>query len=101
MRLFTEQDEWNPLHHNLGLLTVIDLPQGESVITSEWIEQRIDTYENSDDVFQNAFLEGVVFTETSKGSSLSRDAETYLRGRGMQWFYFEFVKTPKSFPSGK
>ncbi|KAL8747066.1 MAG: hypothetical protein Q9190_001005 [Brigantiaea leucoxantha] len=95
-----QQDESNPLQHNPGLLTVIDLPPGESVITCEFIERRIDAYESSDDVFQNAFLQGVVFMESSKGSSLSHGAEAYLQGRGMQWYYFESVKRLKSFPPG-
>ena len=101
MRLLIEQDESNPLQHNPGLLTVIDLPPGESVITCEFIERRIDAYKSSDDVFQNAFLQGVVFMESSKGSSLSHGAEAYLQGRGMQWHYFESVKRLKSFPPGE
>ncbi|KAL9613025.1 MAG: hypothetical protein Q9167_002415 [Letrouitia subvulpina] len=95
------QGESYPLHHIPGLFTVINLPRGESVITSEWIEQCIDAYESSDDVFQNAFLQRVIFMETLIGCSLSQDAEAYLRGRGMQWYHFELVTRLKSLPSGE
>ncbi|KAL8716106.1 MAG: hypothetical protein Q9220_000011 [cf. Caloplaca sp. 1 TL-2023] len=70
------------------LATVIDVDDCGSGITAEWIQNCVHDYQETDDVFQLPFLQGVIFCSVRHAYPLSPDAHTFLTGLGMQWHKF-------------
>ena len=56
-------------------------------VTETWLRQTIENYRSKDDVFRNDFLEGVVFSGVTSGSSLeiSPAANELLESLGTGW----------------
>ena len=80
-----------PFGSNAGptLTTVFDVIDSQGVsITEGWIQQCIDHYQSTDDVFQIAFLQGVIFQAMEeKVIEVTESAQAFLAGKGMQWFH--------------
>ena len=71
------------------LATVIDIGECYPCITAEGIQSCIERYSKVDDVFQEKFLEAILFRSSSQGLCfLSVDAQTYLEGLGTRWHHF-------------
>ena len=71
------------------LATVIDISECHPCITAEWIQSCIARYISVDDVFQDKFLEVILFRGGGQGRySLSGDAQTHLEGIGTRWYRF-------------
>ncbi|KAL9039877.1 MAG: hypothetical protein Q9214_004700 [Letrouitia sp. 1 TL-2023] len=66
--------------------TVIRL-EGQVKITKEWLQEIIETYQSSDDVFCGTFLGGVIFTGTSGVDNVEilPDAVQLLQSWGTVW----------------
>lgn len=68
-----------------SLLTVIDVKE-ETWITEDWLRQKVMSYRSSDDVFCDAFMIGVVFTQGTRMPKVSAEASDYMKSLGNTWF---------------
>ena len=66
--------------------TVIPLGP-DNRVTEVWLRQILDIYRSTDDVFRDEFLQGVIFTGLTSGTSLdiSRAARQLLEWLGTSW----------------
>jgi hypothetical protein len=74
-------------HEDFSLVTVFNLPLIPNLnITKDWVSGRVQTYKESDDVFQDSFLAGVVFLGASEDEvEITNEAQEYLSKSGNQW----------------
>ena len=73
-----------------SLVTIINLAADVMVVTADWIQQCVEHFKESDDVFQSPFLQGVIFSGARNEPSISLDATRLLESFGMQWHRFLF-----------
>ena len=81
-------------HTGASLATIIEIGKSQLVITADWVQQCIECYQETDDVFQKNFLQGVIFRGGQDDSSISSEAELLLQGFGMQWHQFLISGSP-------
>lgn len=75
-------------HDERSLVTVFDVEADQtSSVTKSWIQQRIEQYQNTDDVFQIAFIRGVIFYGGQRNAlELTAGAKSLLHEMGMQCY---------------
>ena len=69
---------------------VIFLDQETQEVTEEWLRETLEAYRSMDDVFQDDFLSGVIFTRvkqppSSSSLDISPSARRLLRSLGTMW----------------
>ncbi|KAK5995289.1 Scytalone dehydratase-like Arp1-like protein [Cladobotryum mycophilum] len=80
----------------LGLATVFSIPPGSQRITTEWVEECLDIY-NDDDVFNQEFLANVVFHGSGERRiEITNEALEFLERRGMKTYTINW--TPGCLP---
>lgn len=68
-----------------SLATVVCLGH-QRCVTKRWLEQLINEYHSKDDVFQQEFLSGVIFTCAAKDDiEITPDADGLLKSLGTRW----------------
>lgn len=69
---------------DLSLVTVFNVPEGPDIkITESWIRDIVKHYEDSDDVFQTAFLSGVILYGAEKNDvEITPSALQFLKAKG-------------------
>ncbi|KAI4157700.1 MAG: hypothetical protein LQ342_008086 [Letrouitia transgressa] len=74
-------------HDRPGSFATVIRLEGQVKITREWLQQAIETYQSSDDVFCGTFLGGVIFTRTwgSDNVEILPGAVRLLQSRGTLW----------------
>ena len=73
---------------NPTLVTVFSL-SGNNIanLTESRMQQWIDDYQSTDDVFQAPFLQGIIFTDAEGDDSMvTKNVQALLVKKGMQWF---------------
>ena len=73
---------------NAILVTVIDAHDRSSIVSENWMQRCIKAYKDTDDVFQEQFLRGIIFSNARLGLSLSTEAKSALERLGMEWHIF-------------
>lgn len=73
-----------------SLATIINLAEDIAVVTADWIQQCVDHFKESDDVFQSQFLQGIIFSSGENEPSISLEATRLLESFGMRWHRFLF-----------
>lgn len=76
--------EW---HQDRSLVTVFHVHACEtSAITEDWVQQKLAHYSSTDDVFQPAFLQGVIFCGAAEDElQITETARSLLAEQGMEW----------------
>lgn len=63
---------------------MIDVDE-ETCITEVWLRQKVVSYRSSDDVFCDAFMSGVLFTQGTEEPKISAGASDYMESLGTTW----------------
>jgi hypothetical protein len=86
--LFLEQQAARYSHYsNPVLVTVFTVPRERPIaITAIWLQSNIENYQREDDVFDTAFLQGIIlFGLEEKDVEITTDAHDYLKAIGTEW----------------
>lgn len=89
MALSERKDVLLESHEDFSLVTVFSVAQcPKSKITESWMQESVQKYKSTDDVFHEAFLSGVIFHGASEDVEIADNAQDFLSKLGTQWIQY-------------